>query len=1222
MQKTPTKIPTARGSGKITRKNSQIPDDFAYAAKVDGKYSNFSDLSTQRHARILRLQDNNIVSFQGLKNFSNLRIIDLQNNPVNFSKTAILVAFRSLNIQTINGQHLEPEDLQNSFNYSGLVTYALRQGMDPELCGDDIDPETALTHSLDFLHQIQDTYSFDPNDQRITVKIEGDLYTWFVLDDEFQWRPIEGDNNTIVNNLNYPLRCEVKHAYIGKKKTGKEVPTMNVYIPEHDSTYHVFAELTGNPAEGDIISVKAPLSSTIEWRHVEDDAVLKSGSLVLPLTADDVGHVIICDITPGVDLPSTRLMTEEVKPGEFRFKSLRLQGQLIENDEIEFDISTKGTKAIFKGIRILRSARHGDWENIDFIQSSEGNNPNEKLKYKLTVQDIGCVIRAVCITEGGGPPLMLTSSERVQPSSPRFTSGNIFGAMTVGMPIFAIAHYEGGVQGNCRYEWSIGGSKTRPVIVPTEADVGKTLSCLMTPIRSDGSIGPSIEITCDKQITTFKGNPLQEKFLVFHKKTKTGKMQMSIIDERPSEQLNSIHENETIIVSQVVDWAVVDENGVHTVGNSKIFKADKSYIKGIVVVFTDTFFAIAGIVEAAPPTANNVQILCDKESAFLSTTYDYSGGIEGRSIIQWNRNDGRGETVVAFGKSFHIGLGDRGCTFRVVVIPVSLDGRRGAPTPSEPILIDDSCITLDEKPVMVILPPDEVLNDVPVKLVFQEDPMPDSNKITYVTTNLPITKRNTIVWQINNKTVAKGNTYTPTLYDLGKVITVSVLDRIRQEVIAKADLPKVDSEGPSVKNVYLTIEKVQNNEKKWVNLVKVYSEFSGGIEGKSIIIWKGIKPGETEPKECARNNRKWIELNETWDNAQIGVEYVPYNTTSDQPGHHAESPFITVPPLITKKVDPVTIKSVKFVPNKEYNQLKCEVETTGKCHVQYDWGYIFEGEHQYTDESTNIHQITQDDFDFQPFCGLRILDEKNRLILEQLCDVTPTIPELFEPKVSQTSIVPVEKEVSKKDQKEPKEVSKELMHGQEITAIISDYQGPPYKIKSIHWEREEGTEWKSISDDEVYTTSMNDYMHNIRATLLITINHKLFEQPKNYEFVTNPVKITGKNRVIRRIAKSLKRTKKASFDAKLPLGEKVTILFENGNLIMRSGQNILLRSPYPTVSIDIKEGTQSTIALRARHGYNTELTFDEKKMSGGTKFSAAQTRELFYRVLHCFQKTK
>jgi hypothetical protein len=114
-------------------------------------------------------------------------------------------------------------------------------------------------------------------------------------------------------------------------------------------------------------------------------------------------------------------------------------------------------------VRVLRSARHGEWENVAFLVS-DSDDHRITLKYRLVVQDIGCVIRAICITDGGGTPLMITSSERVQPSTPRFLSAAIVGQAVVGMPMFAVAEYAGGIQGRCRYDWSIG--TVRPVIVP------------------------------------------------------------------------------------------------------------------------------------------------------------------------------------------------------------------------------------------------------------------------------------------------------------------------------------------------------------------------------------------------------------------------------------------------------------------------------------------------------------------------------------------------------------------------------------------------------------------------------------------------------------------------------------------------------------------------------------------------------------------------------------
>lgn len=64
--------------------------------------------------------------------------------------------------------------------------------------------------------------------------------------------------------------------------------------------------------------------------------------------------------------------------------------------------------------------------------------------------------------------------KKVQPSASLFKSPNIFVSITVGMSLFAVAQYEGVLQGNCRYVmdywWrknqSKGTSTSIPVIDP------------------------------------------------------------------------------------------------------------------------------------------------------------------------------------------------------------------------------------------------------------------------------------------------------------------------------------------------------------------------------------------------------------------------------------------------------------------------------------------------------------------------------------------------------------------------------------------------------------------------------------------------------------------------------------------------------------------------------------------------------------------------------------
>jgi hypothetical protein len=85
---------------------------------------------------------------------------------------------------------------------------------------------------------------------------------------------------------------------------------------------------------------------------------------------------------------------------------------------------------------------------------------------------------------------MTTSQTRVGPAPPQFIEASIQGGVA-GFPLYAQSVYHGGVAGRCKYEWSIS-NETDPLIVPTMSDVGRKVSCRMTPIRMDGSIGPTV----------------------------------------------------------------------------------------------------------------------------------------------------------------------------------------------------------------------------------------------------------------------------------------------------------------------------------------------------------------------------------------------------------------------------------------------------------------------------------------------------------------------------------------------------------------------------------------------------------------------------------------------------------------------------------------------------------------------------------------------------------
>ena len=150
MERTPRKS-SVKNSTK-TPKTPKSPMNSSFKANSSLKNvnsSSFTSLAGQQQARLLRSDKIVIQNFKGLLNFPNLRILDLKCS-IDIPIISFLVAFRSLNLQKINGIDVTDEDITRSFKYSGLVTLALREGMNPILSDD---PKQALEDSLNFFGQ-------------------------------------------------------------------------------------------------------------------------------------------------------------------------------------------------------------------------------------------------------------------------------------------------------------------------------------------------------------------------------------------------------------------------------------------------------------------------------------------------------------------------------------------------------------------------------------------------------------------------------------------------------------------------------------------------------------------------------------------------------------------------------------------------------------------------------------------------------------------------------------------------------------------------------------------------------------------------------------------------------------------------------------------------------------------------------------------------------------
>ena len=1186
MDKTPTKIPTKR---QITPRKTP---------KKAPSVTSFADVDTPVSSRILRLNNAQIPNFKGLKNYSNLRVLDLRNNNVQFDKLVTLIAFRALYLTNLNGEKISQDDISETFKYSGIVTHALREGLDPSLA--QCSPEEALENSIKFLgfENSEEKYTADVENNTVKITTKADLYSWYYLDENMVWTHIDWNEANLTNPRLTPLRCTT---YLDK-----------ILIPEYDNQYHVYGELLGDAREGGVLSIKTQLSNYVQWVNTDqNDEVLAKDCLVLPLTPNEVNCRIACDITPLPGLPVTRLLSPPVRPGEFRFRSLRMQGTMIEDDDIEFDVSTSGTNAVFKGVRILRSARYGEWENVTTLEA-------DNLVYKLTVHDIGCVIRAICLTEGGGPPLMLTSAERVQPSPPSFTNPMISGTGLVGTPLFAIATYKGGIQGMCKYQWNIGNEndRNRPVIVPREEDLNKKVQCKMTPIRSDGSIGNTV-VAEFPSIKPSKGDGLVERFVSI-KPTKNNPSRLHIdFTKQRNDQLVFIKEGKTVVAPQQVDWAVVTSEMIHSCGHGQDFQCPPDLVNGIIVLFTNDYFALIGQITAADPSADNVIIQFERNTSVLSVSYDYYGGIEGRTIIQWNRKpntqDGRDQPV-AFGKVYHINLDEASAYFRAIVTPVSIDGKKGKPVSSETLLIKKTDVNDEDDIPLTLTYEDEDLQENDLVVIATEDEeIPEGSR--RVLANRKLTNYQKAMWERGKNLLAEGIALRVSVEDVNQDITCRVINRLTGKTEAQIALPTVSPLTPTIQGIRLSVQtgKQASDGRQIVVLTVDYSNYVGGFEGNPTIIWKVRKDGETEFTTVAKTQKKSIDVDHfNAANSEFYATVTPKDSDGNK-GEPIDTNHVIIPPFDTSLI--LDIQSAQIVINEDHTALHCVVQTNGQDGtLYYQWGYLDDGREDILEEETSdTKEITIEDFEYAVFCKVTPVTAHGIQGETALVYLPVNLEELFVPKITNVRI---------NIANDPKD--HKLVVGDTLCCFI-EKEGPPIAEQHIIWERYQDNQWTQISTNLTYDTNANDLNCKLRARVTIQVEDPYKEElVSSEEFTTTPI-VLPQNPTIAKLAIALKRSK-AQFDAKLAVtGEDVSILLENGFFLMRNSKAaLLLRDRVSNIkeSIIVNPDNESEylVQIKAHHGYSTLILFDKKKMNGGTKLSPSLARELFIETLRKFKQ--
>jgi hypothetical protein len=381
---------------------------------------------------------------------------------------------------------------------------------------------------------------------------------------------------------------------------------------------------------------------------------------------------------------------------------------MIEDQEVEFMVATRGSATLLKGIRILRSPEPGIWENGPIVPIEKALADEHILRYRLTDRDVGCVIRALLMTEDGSSPLMVTSQQRVRAAPPRFSQAEIIGNVTH-LPLYLFASYHGGVQGRCRYNWSIS-EENSPMIFPGDADKGKIVSCQVTPLRQDGSIGEPIVVRATAPLR--QGRRTTRKYVVVEKKTSHGRLLLGIVDNPVGDGLAQIPEGESLTVRSQMEWIAFAHGGMRSCGTSKIFRVPEGLTGSLLIVAESRFYAVVGQVVLRRRAVSAVAVAFEPVSGVLRTSEQWVDGVEGRCEIHWMKSGpGQASKLAGISPYRSVEMSDQECQYVAMAVPLYAGGEEGDPVSSEPFVIEERHLPIPETERIVLTPPATVLED-------------------------------------------------------------------------------------------------------------------------------------------------------------------------------------------------------------------------------------------------------------------------------------------------------------------------------------------------------------------------------------------------------------------------------------------------------------------------------------------------------------------------------
>lgn len=404
------------------------------------------------------------------------------------------------------------------------------------------------------------------------------------------------------------------------------------------------------------------------------------------LKLDDVGHAIRFTYFPVREdgMRGTWLTKESavVRPAAPRLTSLQLFGEPMEGTLLTVQKEYFGGHEGASRFRWLRARRDGVLEELD--------HPN-LTSYNLTADDVDCVVSLEYLpvrADGErGERVVVQTKEPVVALPPRVTDVSLTPVLQEGVPVSIKYRYVGGKEGATTVTWrrvpadqvtSEGDQvATGRTFVPSQDDVGFVLVATVTPVRVDGMVGVPVVHTTKSFVAA--AGPTVMNVAVEGAAVEAGTLRGvgRYFGGEPGTHLYQwIRELDGHVVARTQQYPI----SLDDIGSRLVFEWTPVRRDGVSGVPQS---AVSDIVRANDPVASNVS-LENVDGAYM-LHYDYSGGREGRTAIEWQRVFEDNSAVAisgATGTTYQTQATDVGLRLRAVVTPGRADGVRGKPVAS------------------------------------------------------------------------------------------------------------------------------------------------------------------------------------------------------------------------------------------------------------------------------------------------------------------------------------------------------------------------------------------------------------------------------------------------------------------------------------------------------------------------------------------------------------